>query len=173
MNPVHQDVAIRPALAKDITAIRNVAGLAWSAAYGRIIPHDIQGQAIASWYSQEALLTAVEARESLFLLAERGEILLGFISLYQRSPVVVHLARIYLLPKEQRKGLGARLLRAALELMPDSVETATVEVEERNYAARAFYERCGFRVTGATTADLFGFHLPLIRYQKTLGRGAA
>lgn len=173
MSMVHQDVAIRPASREDISAIQHVARLAWSIAYQRIIPLNIQDQVIASWYSQEALIEAVEARESLFLLAERANVILGFVNLYQLSPVVVHLARIYFLPIEQRKGLGRFLLYAALGLMPDSVEMATVEVEEQNYPARAFYERCGFLPMGATIADIGGFELPLIRYQKKLKHGAA
>lgn len=173
MSAVHHDVAIRRALRKDISAIQNIARLAWSSAYQRIIPREIQDQAIASWYSPEALMRAIEAQESLFLLAERANVLVGFINLYQRSPVVVHLARIYFLPNEQRKGLGTRLLHAALDLITAGIEVAMVEVEEQNYPARAFYEHCGFLPTGATTTDIFGFRLPLIRYQKKIERGAA
>ncbi len=173
MSAVSREVTIRLALPEDISAIQNVARLAWSAAYEGIIPRNIQDHAIAHWYSHEALVTAVEAPESLFLLAERAKVVVGFVNLYELSSVAVHLARIYFLPLEQRKGLGTRLLHAALELMPDGIEMATVEVEEQNYPARQFYESCGFLPVAATVTNILGFRLPLIRYDKKIERGAA
>ncbi|HYC91098.1 MAG TPA: GNAT family N-acetyltransferase [Thermoanaerobaculia bacterium] len=167
------DVLIRPALHADIAGIQYVASLSWATAYEGIIPPEVQSRAIANWYSDDSLAMAIGARESLFLLAERSNAVIGFVNLYCTALGVVHLARIYLLPKEQRKGLGARLINAALELVPDGAEIVTVDVEERNYQARSFYERCGFVAVAATTTDIFGFHLPLVRYEMKLEHDAA
>jgi GNAT superfamily N-acetyltransferase len=165
-----EDVLIRRAVPGDIVAIQNVARLAWAAAYEGIIPRKIQARAMGIWYSQEALATTLDASGSLFLVAERAQTVLGFVNLRRSSPEVVHLARIYLVPDEQRKGLGALLLDAAFALLPEGIEAVTVNVEERNLPARRFYERRGFVQMNATTVDLFGFCLPLVAYEKALAR---
>jgi GNAT superfamily N-acetyltransferase len=160
------DISIRPALRSDIAAIQGVARLAWAAAY-QGMPQAIQEQAIVTWYSDEVLATAIEGRQSLFLVAERAKAVVAFVHLYHVSSKVIQLARIYLLPNEQRKGLGTRLLNAALAMLPSGIETIAVEVEEQNHQARTFYEHRGFIPVSQTTANIFGFHLPLLKYEKT------
>lgn len=168
MTSALSDVAIRPADQADIPTIEHVARLSWAAAYEGLIPTDIQKRAIAAWYSHEALANAIESRHTVFLLAERTGRVIGFASLDQVSPGAVHLTRIYLLPGDRRLGIGVRLLQSALERVPKETETVTVDVEERNTQARAFYEKCGFVPTGASNMALFGFDLAFVRYQKQL-----
>jgi ribosomal protein S18 acetylase RimI-like enzyme len=165
-------VAIRPAVRADIPAIENVARLSWATAYDGLIPPDIQDRAIAAWYSDEALATAIESLQSLFLLAERIGQVVGFVNL-QVSPGIVYLARIYVLPGNHRLGIGTHLLQVALAMVPNETDTVTVDVEEGNIHARAFYEKLGFVPSGARMVELFGFDLPLVRYQKQLNRTAA
>lgn len=52
---------------------------------------------------------------------------------------------LYILPGEQGRGLGTRLLRFAIQQCPDA---PTLWILENNDGARRLYERMGFRETG-------------------------
>ena len=68
---------------------------------------------------------------------EAGRIL-GFLCLDGED-----LDQLYLLPGELRRGIGSLLLAKARELSPERLHLFTFQ---RNTAARAFYERHGFRL---------------------------
>jgi ribosomal protein S18 acetylase RimI-like enzyme len=161
------DVTIRVAVPADIERIQKVARLAWASAYRGIIPPEIQDRAITVWYSTDALTTAIQSSDSLFLVAERGNQIFGFVNLHRRLPHAVHLARIYLLPNERRRGFGTRLLVEALARW-SQYELVIVQVEKENDQARRFYERCGFAPTGTSSYEMFGFDIPLVTYEKNI-----
>ena len=52
-----------------------------------------------------------------------------------------YIDRLYVLPDQQRKGIGQRLLEHARTLSPDGLELAT---HQKNVNACAFYEKNGF-----------------------------
>jgi ribosomal protein S18 acetylase RimI-like enzyme len=70
-------------------------------------------------------------------VAAHGAALAGFLAINGN-----YIDRLYVLPDQQRSGIGAALLAKARELSPDSLELAT---HQENVQARAFYEKQGFR----------------------------
>lgn len=70
------------------------------------------------------------------LVAEQAGEIVGFIAFDETE-----LQALYVLPKYHRQGIGQRLLQAAGAV-------ACLWVLKENYAARRFYEACGFRVDG-------------------------
>ncbi|MEU2349456.1 GNAT family N-acetyltransferase [Modestobacter sp. NPDC049651] len=78
----------------------------------------------------------------------------------RRGPELEHL---YVHPGAQGRGVGSALLRQA---MADSPAGLTLFVFQANTAARAFYERHGFRVLDADdTGERNEEHLPDLRYR--------
>ena len=71
-------------------------------------------------------------------VARDGGRILGFLSLDGED-----LDQLYLLPGEFRRGIGSLLLAKARERSPERLHLFTFQ---RNRAARAFYERHGFRL---------------------------
>jgi putative acetyltransferase len=65
---------------------------------------------------------------------------------------------LFLAPEFQRRGAGRRLVRHAQALHGE----LTVDVNEQNAAARAFYEACGFVVEGRSELDDQGRPYPLL-----------
>jgi putative acetyltransferase len=65
---------------------------------------------------------------------------------------------LFLAPEFQRCGAGRRLVQHAHALHGD----LTVDVNERNEAARGFYEACGFVVEGRSELDDQGRPFPLL-----------
>jgi GNAT superfamily N-acetyltransferase len=156
-------IQVRPARADDVTAIQSVARESWLEAYDGIIPIEVQRQAIAKWYSSEALGYSIV--DSIFLVAESPDGVIGFAHLVTASDATWELARIYVLPAHQRCGIGAKLLRKALDLAREwRIQRVTVTVAKQNEKGCSFYERNGFSRAGEWTSDLFGFALEEVMY---------
>jgi ribosomal protein S18 acetylase RimI-like enzyme len=72
-------------------------------------------------------------------VSEREGQLVGFLAI-QGS----YVDRLYVLPRFQRVGVGAALIKHAMELSPVGLELHT---HQKNLVARSFYERYGFVAT--------------------------
>ncbi len=70
-------------------------------------------------------------------VAELADALVGFLAVEGS-----YLDRLYVHPTAQRAGIGAALLRKALEISPEGLELHT---HQQNVLACAFYEKHGFR----------------------------
>jgi ribosomal protein S18 acetylase RimI-like enzyme len=65
-------------------------------------------------------------------------------------PELGHLARLYVDPDHWGRGVGGRLYATALDqLRRDGFPAATLWTLEANERARSWYERLGWRITGA------------------------
>jgi len=81
-----------------------------------------------------------------------GDFLLGFL-IARPIPPEWELENIAVEPSMRRVGAGVKLLAALLaEAQRTNSESVLLEVRESNHAARAFYERSEFRVTGRRKA---------------------
>ncbi|MGY0506029.1 N-acetyltransferase family protein [Luteimonas sp. e5] len=96
------------------------------------------------------LRARIGANESVVLLAERGEELVGFAQLYpmyssvQTSSIWV-LNDIYVPPEKRRMGIAKALLKAAVEYARnDGASRLQLETGRRNEAARALYRDAGW-----------------------------
>jgi len=76
------------------------------------------------------------ARCSIWIACE-GPAVLGFLALEGS-----YVDRLYVHPREQRRGIGRALLTQAMELSPQGIELHT---HQKNAKARAFYEKNGLR----------------------------
>ena len=65
---------------------------------------------------------------------------------------------LFFAPEHHRRGYGRRLVRHAQEIHGE----LTVDVNEQNSGARAFYEACGFIVEGRSELDEQGRPYPLL-----------
>lgn len=65
---------------------------------------------------------------------------------------------LFLAPEHHRRGVGRRLVAHAQSLRAELL----VDVNEQNAGARAFYEACGFVVTGRSATDDQGRPYPIL-----------
>jgi putative acetyltransferase len=72
---------------------------------------------------------------------------------------------IFLAPEVQRRGWGRRLVDHARRLKGP----LTVDVNEQNEEAVAFYKACGFRVVGRSELDSTGRPFPLLHLSELGG----
>jgi putative acetyltransferase len=91
-------------------------------------------------------VTGVEL--DLWVLADEADVPVGFLGLGQNS-----IEALFLEPRHRRCGRGRQLVEFA---QAQAVGALTVDVNEENVPARAFYEALGFKAIGRAPIDPTG-----------------
>jgi ribosomal protein S18 acetylase RimI-like enzyme len=153
-------VEIVPAEPADARMLCDLHRLTWEATY-----RDHAGE---PWHRQQLTAHALRDWEEIIrtqiasgggvLIAKRGETVVGFCQFGpaegENSNRTGHVHRLYVLPAQQRSGVGRSLLSASVErLRQTGVHAETLWMLESDRRARAFYERMGWKPDGARTAD--------------------
>ncbi|MEV7597128.1 GNAT family N-acetyltransferase [Kitasatospora sp. NPDC089797] len=102
----------------------------------------------ASWPGHRSVSFApVLARSSTWVAARRGDRLVGFVNVAGDGGAHAFILDTTVHPDERRRGLGARLVRAAA----DAARACGAEWLHVDYEPHleGFYARCGFRPTAA------------------------
>jgi ribosomal protein S18 acetylase RimI-like enzyme len=152
-------VVIRRAATAYARAIAAVHVASWQVAYRGLVPDAVlDGLSVErrerGWRER---LGRPDAGASFTLVAERDGAVAGFCSVAAPSrdgdagERTAEVAALYVEPAQWRTGVGATLLRAALDaLRADGFDAVTLWVLEDNARGRAFYRRLGFAADGAT-----------------------
>ena len=170
-------VHLRPATVADAAAIAEIHVRAWQTAFRGIVSDDrldtLRVERGVNRYRQK--LAPAEAAKQRFVVAESGDAVLGFVGFGTTRDEDVDPARVsevhglYVHPNHWRRGVGRRLLHAAVEeLATDGFEAATLWTLADSEASRAFYEAQGWRTDGAIVEWEDWDGVPLVRYRKTL-----
>ena len=147
---------IRPADAGDVPALAILAERTWAEAFAwSVAPVEADAE-VAKTRSEAYFRDALQA--DTILVAESGNTLVGYAQfgrvrireLVGRTGAELH--RVYVDAEFQNRGLGRRLVSAALR-HPRMASSPCVylQVWERNEGAVRFYERFGFRTVGRTS----------------------
>lgn len=173
-----ETAVIRPARVEDARQIAGVHVLSWQGAYRGLLPQAYldgldPAQRVDRW--ERSLTEATGYRDGV-LVAEAAGTLLGFAG-YSPSRDddvdpgrVGEIKSIYLLPSAWGKGIGRRLMGAALGHLAEArFGLATLWVLDSNVRARRFYEAGGWSADGARKTDESrGFPVTEVRYQRAL-----
>ena len=139
------DLSIRPGTAADLDAVRALLHETWHQVYDAILgPHRVD-EVTARWHARPLLAGQLEGPESSFLVACERERVVGHGFAYLRAPATLIISRLYILPGDQGRGIGLRLLGALQERHP-AAATLRLFVAAGNPRAVAFYRREGFVV---------------------------
>jgi len=108
------------------------------------------GQIIPSWLLHPGVLAYLDEGPD----DQRGFILLGFYEPSREDCCVADLLAIAVSPREQRRGIGRRLLRYAIDLAEligakNSVTEIRLTVAETNRAGRRLFGSAGFSILDA------------------------
>jgi ribosomal protein S18 acetylase RimI-like enzyme len=151
---------VRRATVDDVPGIRAVLAVTWRDTYGGFVPLAAIERAHALWHTPEVLVAELARATTFMGVAEDEGVVVGMVTAHGR-PDAVEIARLYVEPAAQRRGLGARLLEDAVAAFPGVVRVR-LAVEAQNPKGRAFYERAGFVATGEQTVEAFGTALRVI-----------
>jgi ribosomal protein S18 acetylase RimI-like enzyme len=163
---------IRAATQGDIPNLVRVARASFFAAYSPIDgPESVRAYAERHFTAEAFAAMLDDPTAHLAVLVDAGE-LAGY-ALLVESPApscvaggrVVELSRLYLLADRIGRGLGAALLRHALDWCAASgFDTLWLGVYDRNERGIAFYRRFGFEIVGTRPFDWHGviYHDPVM-----------
>jgi ribosomal protein S18 acetylase RimI-like enzyme len=165
-------IKIRPAWANDAPALARVHVDAWRTTYRGTLP--AEGLAGLSYDRREhgwseVLALLPEQRHFIFVAQDQTGQVVGFSSAGRETsgdPVYKsELYAIYILEEHQRRGLGRRLMHAALDGLVQAGYTAMLLwVLADNVGGRRFYEMLGGRVLREKPIEIFGVTIKELAY---------
>jgi ribosomal-protein-alanine N-acetyltransferase len=111
--------------------------------------HDIERQSFPIPWPAYAFRQELETnRMARYLVARAGDETVAYAGVWMMVDEA-HVTTFAVLPEWRRRGVGGRLLLSVLELAVSlGASVATLEVRLTNVAARALYQRFGFRPVG-------------------------
>lgn len=156
---------IRHAKIDDAQAIRLIATITWAQAYDSMIPKDVQEQYIEEYYSINKLTESI--KDNIMLVATEDDLIVGYLSCKIKGDVAYLLA-MYVLPTNQRSGIGTILFDNLLKELSTDVRKIIVEIEVGNNMAEDFYLRQDFEKGDAGYGEIMGHPLKTVSYEKKI-----
>ncbi|MGL4440809.1 MAG: GNAT family N-acetyltransferase [Bosea sp. (in: a-proteobacteria)] len=141
-------VTIRRATPSDLPMIRALLVETWHDTYDPIYGAARVTEITGNWHSISNLAAQLEVPNTVFLVAEVGEKIVGTSKATLSQDGTMVLSRLYVLPTMQRHGVGGKLFGVTVALAGHPA-TVTLEVEPLNARAIAFYQKLGFEVIGS------------------------
>jgi GNAT superfamily N-acetyltransferase len=172
-------VRIRRATLADASRLAELHIRSWQAGYKGLLPQALldgldPAARLARW---ETILLETHWPGAGTLVAEHDDDLVGFARLCPDRDAQVRpaeeVAAFHVAPDHWRKGVGRRLMSAALSQLSDArFRTAILWVLSGNERAIRFYEATGWRADGATRVEkadaLKGITVAELRMARTL-----
>lgn len=166
-----EGIALRTADARDLDAVSALFLATWEDAYRGVLPEpvvDLFDQARARELWREAL--GRDGRTAVVAEGPDGTVVGVVVA--GRDPdraACGHIYSLYVHPRAQGRGVGARLLTDALEaLAADGMTSATLWVFEANDSARAFYARAGWTANGRRRVEP-EYGEPEVQLERSIG----
>ena len=110
-------------------------------------------------YSSESLAKQMDDG-ARFLLVSDGSMPVGFASYQEIEPAIYKLHKLYVLPAEQGKGTGRKIIDNIIsQIKPAGAKALRLQVN-RNNKAKNFYEKFGFKIREEIKLDIGqGFYM--------------
>ncbi|MDY8110646.1 GNAT family N-acetyltransferase [Fulvimarina sp. 2208YS6-2-32] len=162
---------VRTAMERDLPAISKLLEETWHATYDAIYGAARVSELTRAFHSVDAMKPRINRPSSEFIVADNGERLGGvaFAASSDADRALVVLHQLYVLPAEQRSGIGAEMLGEIMNAFPDG-RRIRCEVEPANAGAVAFYEAHGFAaISTATAMDGADDGIEVSVYERPLG----
>ena len=152
-----ESVIVRTALHKDISLLAALGAKTFRVTFAQDnTPEDMEAY-LTEHFSEEKVAQEIADPRAVFLIAELAGKPLGYAKLNMGDPDAgvtgakpVELVRLYVLPESIGQGIGARLMKEAIETATSrGFETLWLGVWEHNHRAIGFYRKWGFEEVGS------------------------
>ena len=138
-------LSIKNATIADIPLIRTLAMEIWPQTYTPIIGVEQVAYMLGLFYSPEQLKAQIEDHHT-FLICYDDALPVAFASYAEAEQGKYKLHKLYILPDQQGKGIGKFIVEHLVrDLKARGATTLFLNVNRYNMAAKAFYEKVGFR----------------------------
>ncbi|HET7117621.1 MAG TPA: GNAT family N-acetyltransferase [Hanamia sp.] len=148
-------VEIKKAQINDLVIISKLAHEIWPTAYGKILGNDQLEYMLDMLYSISSLEHQYKILKHHFILAFENKTSVGFASFSPHEDhTVYHLNKIYVLPDQQGKNIGGKMIRYISEkIKKDGATSLQLNVNRYNKALH-FYEKLGFKIIRNEDIDI-------------------
>jgi ribosomal protein S18 acetylase RimI-like enzyme len=141
----------------DIEIIRQLTFIIWPHTYMDMIGEAQVKYMLNLMYSPASLLNQIENLHHQFIILYEDDKPLGFASYSLKAPEqlgIYTLHKLYVLPDQQGKGLGKRLIDFIIaDIIPLQASELELNVNRQNPAI-AFYNKLGFEIKGTEDRDI-------------------
>lgn len=149
-----EEIVIKQVGVEAIDTIRSVAEIAFRETYKELLSVEQIDYMMEWMYSEESLKRQMTETQNSFFIVMLNDSCVGYAAIRpdvetsSETLSVYHLEKIYLLPKVQGKGIGARLIDRVCQFVKNlSGAKSVIELNvNRNNVAKGFYEKMGFFV---------------------------
>lgn len=159
------DILVRPTTVDDAAELKRTLLHIWHQTYDQVWGAERVKALASQWHTLEKLKQEALSSSICSLVATDDGALIGHALAYQPKPDCVHLARLYLDHEYHGRGVGKRLLAAALDPFP-TAKAVHLEVVETNDRAVGFYRSQGFQVTERIRDEYVDDELYELKMQK-------
>ncbi len=148
--------SVQPLAAADVDAVSALARTVWQATYPPLIPQAQIDAMLADRYAPQRIRAQLGDPRQAWWVARREQALAGFAhALLDESDC--KLDKLYVPPAQQRRGIGAALLRAVEDwACRQQARRLWLQVNRGNTQAIAAYEKYGFRVVESRVFEIGG-----------------
>ena len=150
-------IQIVPATTSHIKALQEVSALAWPEAFKDILSASQIAYMMEWMYSEASLREQMEEKNNHYFLVKAVEQNVGYMSIEhnceKKEKTKIH--KLYILPDQQKKGIGRMLIDFALERAREAGDGAIyLNVNKYNENAISFYHRIGFFLAKEEVNDI-------------------
>ena len=120
----------------------------------KIVSEDLHNRGIKQWMNEWKIHDIREfvLKQNIYVLRfeKKGEII-GLFSLEENKllieqfPESLYLSKVALLPKYQRKGIGAKMIQKAIEIVHSQGKVVVLDCWNGNQKLKEYYTRLGFK----------------------------
>lgn len=151
---------IRNAGLEDIPLIQQLNLQVWPQTYALILTPDQISYMLEMMYSSDSLIQQMTIEGCQFIIIYEDGNPVGFASYAETEPHNWKLHKIYVLPDQQGKGVGKKLIDHIIEQIKKKDGRSLKLQVNRNNKAKDFYERLGFHVAEIADFDIGnGFYM--------------
>jgi ribosomal protein S18 acetylase RimI-like enzyme len=148
-------IEIKKAEINDLPVVQHLAQEIWPAAYSSIIGAGQLKYMLDLIYSVSSLEHQYTVLMHQFILVLENKIPIGFASYSPHEDTsVYHLNKIYVLPGQQGKSIGKKILSYITEEIRKTDATSVQLNVNRNNKALLFYQKQGFKIISKEDIDI-------------------
>ena len=137
----------------DAEELHELLGISWADTYRGILSDSIINTANTVWHSTETLRRQMKNKTILFAGYREDGKLLGMARAAKVESNSVRIFQLYVLPANQRNGIGTRLMDYLATYFPEATRFV-LDVSVGNERGISFYEKYGFKFLGTSTLKI-------------------
>lgn len=160
-------LSIQRATVEDLDLVKDLLRQTWMDTYASYMSRATIEQVTTLWHNRELLRSQIEKPGDYFAVAKQDGRIVGLITVIVVGLKDLYLPRLYVHPEHQRKGIGTRLLQAALAQYPDAM-VVRLQVEQQNAKGLSYWRKQGFVEVGTNVEQIGTDRMEVVSMERRL-----